>query len=483
MKKCPGCGRNYISTINGKCPLCRHIIEHIREHPQGDRTNAGIRRERITKFIDSDDNDVFELEPYKRIKEKGRINSGHMKALFDDNEDNDKGEEITIKSKRESRKEFHGEVLTPINTDVSKKHNILAMSDISHSDLSNKIDRKFIEIFGHHGIDFPPTIFCDTVEEFAKEIINAYSNISNYWKKEGIDRKIQEMKNVLGAYISGVGCFINGATIKDRNHNPIETIAHEKYGHGLIAEITKVGRENIYIDRNLKRIGENFYLLSSDDPKFSILNQKRNAIFPTTHFTEEGFSTWIEGEIGKEFGINGTATISNSSINAILNGSEEYLENSQIDNKDILLVKELLLGKDVEPRPPGIFIQALKALYTFEEKINQQSSDAREGIDFGRPIRYDLGKVFFNQLSDAFGRKMVPHVIKIIGNYSFDIENISLSDLERVIEDTSGKYHMDARMLSMVSLKSSDIKTKEDMNECAREYFNFPIKGGRWSDG
>ncbi|MBS3817394.1 MAG: hypothetical protein KGY76_07525, partial [Candidatus Thermoplasmatota archaeon] len=93
--------------------------------------------------------------------------------------------------------------------------------------------------------------------------------------------------------------------------------------------------------------------------------------------------------------------------------------------------------------------------------------------NLGQPPRYILGYLIFKKLEESVGKENVPHAVKIACSVEYNLSDISVSDLERLVKKE--KFNLDTRILKLSRLDLGERKNDlEVLKKFAFEGLNMP---------
>lgn len=334
-----------------------------------------------------------------------------------------------------------------------------------------------------------PTYYCESLEEFFKPHVKHLA-LSDEIKQELIASMVSEAKQmaafshggVFGVNWPGDGCYLNGwllsypntedpaAALKDQNKIPyiLGTLAHEKLGHGFLSEFTTLGKEMQKIQIARFKIADDFNIKISDSPKEILLKEKWQYLFTHCMYAEEGYATWIEHFLLEE--LLG-ASRGSYEKKEILNTLE--LVDSGLDVN--LKSKTGLSLKDAFTtwlNPPSNIVQIHQVVRHLEE-LEWQISTSRQWQQ-PQPARYVLGFLLLDNISQEFGRELLPYIMAIAYNITYDLDTISNSDLNRIL-DNEPTMNIHTRLLTILAMGSEEIDSVESLVQKCKTFLNMAL--------
>lgn len=324
-----------------------------------------------------------------------------------------------------------------------------------------------------------PTVFCESLEEFFGVLIKDL-NVSPVARQAELERMIREARDtaektngggIFGVNLPGQGCYLNGwlfaygtgllpAQVKD---NPeylphiLMTAAHEKLGHGFLAECSALGTAKSRLGLTLVDVAQRFGMRSADDPLSSLRQQQNNLIFTTSQLLEEGWATWVESYLGSRLWQKQHPHHAGEALVKACQNLPADLENRE-DVQDTLLAALVFLLGD-EPADVYRLHWAVNVINTLGAELDDYFFEA-----VGQPLRYCVGELMYWRIEVQLGALCVPYAGLIAANVSIDPDKISLSDLQTVMNNDP-RLHPDARLAAIARLNSNN---KNDVPGMAR---------------
>lgn len=314
----------------------------------------------------------------------------------------------------------------------------------------------------------PYTHLCETYGEFAEKIVED-KELSESIKEQLKEMAKEDIKeNILGMNIPGDGCYINGKLFMDIHgcadagelmekteprKDILNTTCHEKFGHGFVATWTKAGEELRKSKWRKRKLAKDFEIRDHLTPDWEIIREKYEIISKHMNYLQEGYSTWIDRSMGKELGF-GRRTYDWNQLRGLPLDHFEKLKHHILERKVIDIhgranVEEMKMIKKIGKIHEGHFTSSV-----------------------GQPPEYVLGYLIFKKLEECVGAKNVPLAVKIACNIDYNLEEISISDLEKIIHKP--KFNIDTRILQISRLDLGRRKNDaEALKEVAYERLNM----------
>ena len=344
--------------------------------------------------------------------------------------------------------------------------------------------------------------YCETLEEFFTPFFEDL-DCSDSTKAELIQTETERAKQaagrggIFGVNLPGRGCYINGwlfgvasgVTAREALQDPrifhhiLETICHEKLGHGFLAELTAVGQERTRLGMWQFDLAQRFALRTVDDPRGALLRQKHALIFRTTQYTEEGWATWIA-----EYMVRLAAGEETRSEEGQLSGVEsrytlervkDVLENAQTANPDLHQAADLLVTAIdvlvVADEPPASAM--LGAIRVWQEIARLELFDEVFGSELGQPMAYVLGYLLMRRLEGRLGWQNMPAAVAIAGNVTYNLEETSVADLAALVNGDP-RLNVDARLALLGALELEPGQGPTELARQARETLNLAVPAG-----
>ena len=380
-----------------------------------------------------------------------------------------------------------------------------AMVDLYRAYDLEKIDRIMAEEFELRRY-FPdkslsyPTIYCETLEEYFQPHVE-YLDVSESTKQrlmEQLRQQAEEMAELrpgsgeFGVHWPGRGCYLNGwlfahgrapdarAALADPGLLPyiLATAAHEKLGHGFITEFTAAGLEKKELQLWRHEIGNRFHIQVVDSPQATLLHEKWSILFQTSQYAEEGWAMWIQNYILrrlKELPVEGEEVdFGRARREYSFDNALDTLKEIEFKHQDTGLRE---LAHWVRESVQRIFLQPDIDLETLHQAVLTLQDWGRQlaqpfGESLGQSPSYVVGSLLCNRLEEVLGGKCVPYALAIACNLSYDLGEISNSDLARLVHDDP-RLNIDSRLVQLTRLQ---LDTKDDiaaLAQAAREALNL----------
>ena len=436
-------------------------------------------------------------EKLKKINEELENSIKGVSKKFEETTDASFGQGIgkfVIEKEKTDDYKIENEVQKNIIPDGLKKADLYRDTDFRKLDdlFKDDFNLKKYRWFNRRSF-FVPTIYCETLEEFFEPVCKDLE-VSESTKKELIEEYTQEAaekaevgEGIFGIFIPSQGCFINGwlcCRIVDKKIPPeegltnpevyphiIRVAAHEKFGHGFLSCFTTYGVESQKIHLYRQRIASNFNIKQSDSPEYTLWNEKYITIFNSSKFTEEGWASYIENYFLEKLNLKKV--------------------NSEYSLEDVLsplskMEKDKNLPEDIRNLigfiASGIFVMLSDEKNISEEDITGAVSFLQENENiisdifqklFHQKPRYIIGYLLMKKAEEKFGKESLPLLLAIAGNVKYNIENISVSDLQKVV-CRNPKFNIDIRMALLTTLNVEKGNLEKIVEE-AREKLNFVV--------
>ncbi len=332
-----------------------------------------------------------------------------------------------------------------------------------------RVDKTFVELFQLKkyllSADMRyPTVFCETLDEFFAPWLDAY-DLSPAQKAQALaDMKAEAEKTaqesngggIFGVNLPGQGCYLNGWLFnyrlkvnrpRDLLNDPkilpriLETAAHEKLGHGFILEFTALGAEKKTLGLQMLDYAHRFKFKMVDTPAASLLLEKHNLVHRATKFTEEGWATWIETTIMQVMAHQPRAP--KYTFRAVWDTATRLPVPRDEKERFQAALQILFLQPDSSWDAAHASIVALQ--------IANSAIDDYFFKNIGQPVPYVIGSLLFDKLESRFGTLPVLYALMIAASVTFDLRNISSSDLARLII-TDPKLNPDSRLAGLGTL-------------------------------
>lgn len=437
--KCPNCGEELILDFD-ECPACGKEL---------DRSNKKNRRKK-RDFGSKIDSKISSAT--KEIEEK--LETGLDEEL----------EKETTLSKESKNLEMSSEIKSRTEQ-VDDSYLGMVNFDDSEEEILEEIDEKFQNYFNFEFDDsWPNTYLCETLDEFAEKLVEEVQ-LSSETAKE-IKKKIEKKRSGRRAGVAlADGFYLNGWQFLERydidsiekiKEKPfvwdemIATICHEKLGHGIIFTCTTAGKE--IRETNLKkvRLAREFDIDSTLTPDWEIANKKWNALFKNMKYLQEGYATWIEDHMGSLLGLDTRNNHRWSKVEKIL-PKEDYKE-----------LKSLIEGEE------NTKIEDIN-------RIKRMGKENRKSFEkeMGQPPEYVLGYFILRELENSVGPKNIPFVVSIACDVSYNLEDISLSDLEKLLKNP--RFNIDARILQLSKLELGKRRDPKKIRKLAKEKLDMMV--------
>ncbi|MBN1954142.1 MAG: hypothetical protein JW900_03730 [Anaerolineae bacterium] len=380
---------------------------------------------------------------------------------------------------------------------------------ISHAALLQRLDQLMWAVFDL-GRAFPgqplsrySVVYCEALEEFFAPLV-AELDISETARAEGLrelveaaERRAREGNGgTLGVNLPGRGCYINGwlfgfmggqsasGALQDPQVFPriLATVCHEKLGHGFIAELTAVGREKTALGLWRFDLARRFSLRTVDSPRSALLARKDELLYHVSKFTEEGWATWVDEYMLWQAAQNGLVDAAAAPkpgaqytlqqvgqvLSAVHRRAPEFRDVVQRMDEAI----RVLL---VSPDPPEDLSLLFSAVRTWQQEA-QLLDDAFAQMT-GQPALYVLGYLLLRRLEVRLGWRNLPYAVAIAANVEYDLDNSSVTDLERLVA-SDPRLNVDARLALLSCLELQPGQGMSDLARQARERLSLAVPKG-----
>jgi len=358
------------------------------------------------------------------------------------------------------------------------------------------------QIFDGEPLSRYQVYYCETLEEFFAPFYEDL-DCSDSTKAELIQVKIEEARQaagkggIFGVNLPGRGCYINGWLFGAANgittrealqdphifHHILETICHEKLGHGFVAELTAVGQEKTRLGMWQFDLAQRFALRTVDDPRGALLQQKHALIFRTTQYTEEGWATWIAEYVLQLAAAEETRSEggepSRRDGRYTLEGVADALGKAQAHNPDLHQAADQLINAiDVlvvadEPPASAIF----GAMRVWQEIARLELFDEAFGGELGQPVAYVLGYLLLRRLEGRLGWQNMPAAVAIAGNVTYNLEETSVADLAALVNGDP-RLNVDVRLALLGALELEPGQGPTELARQARETLSLAVPAG-----
>ncbi|MBN1922501.1 MAG: hypothetical protein JW892_14735 [Anaerolineae bacterium] len=389
---------------------------------------------------------------------------------------------------------------------------VQAQVALSTDALLQQLDTLMWEAFGLND-HFPgaplgqyPVIYCETLQEFFTPFV-LDEDASESSKQEALAALIAEAEEqartkgggILGINVPGRGCFVNGwffgfargvaprAALQDPEVLPriVETVCHEKLGHGYIAALTAAGQEKTRLGLWRFDLAQHFHLRTVDTPQSALLLRKYALVHATTRFSEEGWATWIEQTMlwlaarkgllpGIQAGEHLQAKYSLAAVGQLL---QQLRENAAPESDERMFFEVVaavtqILADDKTDFAVGDVFTAIRAW----QEVSAFLDDAFSQV-FGQPAVYVLGYLLLRKLEARLGWQNLPYAVAIAGNVSYDLETIAVTDLEQLLNHNP-RLNVDARLALLSTLRLQPGEGPAELARLAREKLDFALPEG-----
>jgi hypothetical protein len=363
--------------------------------------------------------------------------------------------------------------------------------NLTSGPLLKELDGFFIERFDLAryypvgALDYP-TVFCETLEEFFAPFL-AQADLSPQARQKELERLVSEAQamaargaGVYGVDLTGLGCYINGWIFSyvsgippqeilnhPRTRNQVlETIAHEKLGHGFLVTYSALGKVATALGLAQIEVANKFGLRLADDPISRLRQQQAQLLLRFSFLLEEGWGTWIESYFAAN--VLGSGTHPKHDLQTILKAVENLpaaLPEREEICQALLMALNILFFQE-EPEMDAL----LQAVLT----IDFVGFEVDPHLRLRQPLRYAVGELLLEKAARNLGPLCVPYAALIAGNVSFNPEQISLGDL-RDLMSKDLRLNPDARLAAICSLRLQRRDQVSDLVEKAQAELSFTV--------
>jgi len=345
-----------------------------------------------------------------------------------------------------------------------------------------------------------PVVYCETLEEFFTPIV-ADLDVSETERAKILEREVAEAEEiarergggVLGVNIPGRGCYVNGwlfgylgrMPARDALEDPssfrriLETVCHEKLGHGFLAELTATGREKTRLGLWRFDLARRFSLRRVDSPQSALLRQKSALLHQATRFTEEGWATWIEGHMLWRAAREGllpderipTPLIPKYTLEQMgrvlrMAHNQEPGLRPLVDRMEDA-VQILLLTSD--RASDQAILEAVRVW-----QVEASRLDPIFTRELGQPISYVLGYLLMRRLEAQLGWQNLPYALLIAANVTYQLDQIPVGDLLAVLA-SDPRLNVDARLALLCTLRLAPGQGPGELAGRAREELSLAV--------
>lgn len=312
-----------------------------------------------------------------------------------------------------------------------------------------------------------PVILCETPEEFYGALLSGEALSAAQWQAL-LEAQLREAKahadhggGVWGAFLAGQSCLLNGwlfkevhelARVRDVLQDPRtvallwSTMAHEKWGHGFLSAMTALGTETRQVQLDRLRYARLFSGFQVTTPEGVILREKWRAVFQATRFAEEGWSTWVENLVRREY------LPKAGGVRSPVPAAEWTASFSpQAAGFRQLISAQQALGVLFDAqRSPDEARAAMATLERAEEQLTPYFV-----AQYGRPPRYVIGYGLCWMIEKRFGAANVPPGMILANNVVYGLAAHGVSDIANVIA-SSHDMNVNRRLTAIAHLPRPD---------------------------
>ena len=370
--------------------------------------------------------------------------------------------------------------------------NLQALVKVSQETQLREMDKAFLELFDlqHYfskdGLNYP-TVYCETLEEFFTPIVQAY-NLSPQAEQKVVEQLSEDAHQqarergggIFGVNLPGVGCYLNGWLFGQINGVSAQgvlqdeklilpvltTIAHEKLGHGFLTEYSALGAVKKKLGLSSVEIAERFGIHEVENMLSSLRRQQSVMLLRASRFQEEGWATWIETFLGTMLLNHGQHPKYN--VQMLADAVQNFPRNLP-DRRDIvenaLSALQILFGE--QDYPPEMLHKAILFM-----RILGEALDAYFYSALGQPLWYALGEQLVLQVAVKQGALCAPYALLIAANMTFDPGQISLSDLQLLL-DGDHRLNPDARLVAISRICLQEMNNVAALAQKAWDVYSF----------
>jgi hypothetical protein len=341
-----------------------------------------------------------------------------------------------------------------------------------------------------------PTIYCETMDEFYGVLLMD-EDVSASTKQQWLEElKAEAMEHApggtFGVNLPGNGCYVNGwlfaygraenarAALRDPAIYPriVETVAHEKLGHGFLAEHSSMGQEKTRLGMwRFDRAGQ-FGARGPDSPRMRLLEAKHTILYHASTFAEEGWSNWIEHWISAQFAnaVNDLAPAGNyrpaphPTLDDVRRALQEVSRHEPDLRGPAQLVLEaigVLFDSDEDGATSYDVHAAMIALQTRAPALADAVAQR-----LGQSLPYTVGCLLVERIAEACGPLCTPYALLIAANVTYDLEQISVADLQQLTTGDA-RLNVNSRLALMTLLAPARKNDVAEMSMLAREILNL----------
>ncbi len=310
-----------------------------------------------------------------------------------------------------------------------------------------------------------PTILSETAQEFYGALLSGEPLSAGQWKAL-LEQQLKDAREnaergggVWGAFLAGQGCLVNGWLFKeiyglgqarDALSDPrtaglaLGTVAHEKWGHGLLSAVTALGAETRQMQADRLRYARLFAGFQVTTPEGVILREKWRAVYHATRFAEEGWATWIEKLVRQGYAVPGAASAP---------AQAQWLAGFAVPElrlPNLAAAQQALLILFDARRRPEEAKSAMAVLEQTEEELTPYFL-----AQYGRPPRYVIGYGLCWMVERRFGERNVPAALILAGNVVYGLATQGASDVANVIA-SSPDLNVNRRLAAIAHLPRTD---------------------------
>ncbi len=369
-----------------------------------------------------------------------------------------------------------------------------ARVDLTGDATLRKVDDLFIDKFELlkylTGVNLNyPTIYAETLAEFWSPILEDV-NLSPQAKAAVLEQSIAEAQQtarqtngggVFGVNLPGRGCYVDGWLFAYGTNKPpravladpkiygaiIGTVAHEKLGHGFITEFTPLGEEKKRVGLAQVEVAERSNVQVADTPQAVLLRDKNRIVHLSSQWTEEGWATWIETFLTQ--GPQAHKYRLDAVDKAVKEMARRGPDQRKIADAITRALQVLFSANAVTIADLHAALFSIKTIVTQVPWVNEFIG----GI-LGQELQYVVGYLLVDRIAENAGWQTVPYAILIAANVSYDLDRISVSDLERVIT-SEPQLNVDSRMTALGRIMLRNRGSIAELAQAAKSGLSYAL--------
>ncbi len=356
-----------------------------------------------------------------------------------------------------------------------------------------QVDRQFLELFQIRkhipAADIRyPTLFCETLNEFFAPLLESFdlspmvkNNMLGAMKAEAEQTAhATQGGGVFGMNLPSQGCYLNGWLFnygysgrpRDRLRDPralpkiLCTAAHERLGHGFITEFTALGAEKKALGLQSLNYARQFHLKVADTPAQALLVEKHNLVHWASEFTEEGWATWVaEALLQSIWGQPRTPRYTLQSVwDAITHTPVSTSTRARLQSA----IGDLFLEPKTDWEQLHSAVLTLQGFSEKEDRVLRTALDEHLSQTLGQSAPYVFGSLLMDKLESCLGVRAVPYAVMIAASVTYDLRQISSTDLARLIA-AQPRLNPDSRLAALSTLELEQVNDVRALAVAARE--------------